>query len=582
MISRTTIPISFSMSLSSHAPVTRSLRILAATACLAIGPLLHAAGPHERQFVDGPSQLTMVFPNGYPHTYGFHPLKITAVNAGDKPAAWDFSMIEYGMFRSGSENKQGYSDRIVVPPRQTVEREVLVAAGGDSSRPSRWSHIMVQMRNPSGQNDHWGLSSNGRNESHDVSVPTLITPKAARSLKNAPDEDSDFHSRLRSSAAASDWRAYTPFGVVVLTEEDWQGMSPAAQAALADWTRMGGRLQFADTLPPDAPATDVAGQPGRGMGSVHGPMTSVTFRNQPAVEAALANVSPAIEANQRGDSMLSSWLGGKRGDLLAERFTSWPMVLVLIGFFVMMTPVNLFLLAPSRRRFRLFVTIPAISLTACLLLALAVVLGDGLGGSGERFVWIESRPGTENRHYITQWQASRSGALFGTGFTVEDAAFVAPLRNPGSQVSVRVGSDRLECGGGWFTSRASQSQILQAARPGRGRIEWVNRDPAAPTAVSTFDFPLRDVHVRAADGTWWKASTMRQGETTRLEQVGIKQVNDVINASIHHLPKESDIRNMAQRRGHFVAFTDQPPAIASLSSVRWKDTGIVTGALANP
>jgi hypothetical protein len=292
---------------------------------------------------------------------------------------------------------------------------------------------------------------------------------------------------------------------------------------------------------------------------------------------------PATEAVRNGESVFKPWLMRHQPDLLRDRFIIWPMVLVLVAFFVMITPINLFVLAPSRRRHRLFRTIPVISLTACALLALAVGLGDGIGGRGERLVWIESRPGTENRQFISQWQASRCGALLGTGFTVPDAAFLAPLRDPGSVASLHVEGDSLEAGGGWFTSRATQAHFLQAGRPGRGRIEWSgNKDAAGPSAVSTFDFPLRDVYLVRDDGSYWHAPAMLQGEITALRTAEANEVKARLEAMLEDMPQSGDLHAMSRRPGHFIAFTDKPPAIDSLRSVRWNDTGVVTGALAAP
>ena len=564
--------------------ISRIRSIAAASVWLIIHSHLGAAT--QNPFTEGGQSLNVEFPNGYQSRYGFHPVKLTAVNTGAQPAVWEIRVNEQGM-RDRTLNDLGHRERIVVPPKRTIERELLVAIGKNEERAS-WSYLQVQVITPSGETRSWHPDSNPGNSSYNRgTAPALLTPQAAAMLMQAPGPDDDYHGRLNPASASGDWRAYAAFSVVALTADDWQAMTAAARGALGDWTRMGGHLQFLGGMPEDAPAPDVSGQPARGLGGVHPPPESrsgnrASFSDLPAAVPVVKSLSPPHESMRSGESLLIPWLQGKDADLLRDRFTVWPMVLVLIAFFVMITPINLFVLAPTRRRHRLFRTIPVISLSACALLALAVGLGDGLGGRGQRLVWIESRPGTENRQYITQWQASRCGALIGAGFTVPDAAFLAPLRAPASRVTLSVAGDRLDAGGGWFTSRATQSHLLQAARPGRGRIEWVTRDQAAPTAVSTFDFPLRDVYLRSADGSWWMAAAMRQGETTTLQRVELKQVNDVINASIHDFPQESDIRSMAHRPGHFIAFTDQPPAIATLSSVRWRDTGIVTGALANP
>jgi len=560
-------------------------RILTAAALLVLSPLVMAQA-QRHVFSEGDQSLTVELPLGSSPRYGFHPVKITATNGGTDTVAWDISISEMGM-NERSVNSRGHRERIAVPPQRTAERELMVGMGRRDQH--SWSYRQVEVILPSGMKQSWNpTNGSGSTNMAGVPVPVLISNRAGTITSGIPSSNDDFHGRMDAASAPGDWRGYAAYSAVVLTADDWQSMSVAARTALGDWARMGGHLQFVDELPTDAPATDVPGKSARGMGGVHGPSTMIgdgrrAFQNLPGTVDAKMSEHPATEAVRTGEhSLIQNWLADKQPDLLRERFTIWPMVLVLVVFFVVMAPINLFVLSPSRRRHRLFRTIPVISIAACVLLALAVGLGDGVGGRGQRLVWIESRPGSENRQFITQWQASRCGALIGTSFTVPDAAFLAPLRDPGGSVTLRVEGDRLEAGGGWFTSRATQAQFLQAARPGRGRIEWSAKNADAPSAVSTFDFPLRDVFAVRDDGTYWHAPVMRQGETTTLHRVELKQVNDSINAAIRNLPQEADIRNMAHRTGHFIAFTDAPPAIPSLRSVRWKDTGIVTGAIATP
>jgi hypothetical protein len=560
--------------------ITRARTIAAACVLLIYQPC--AAAPVQNQFTEGSQSLLVEFPNGSPSRYGFHPVKVTVVNAGSEPAAWEIKISDEGT-RDDTLNSRGHRERIVVPPRRTVEREVLIAMGRRSQH--SWSYRQVEVIKPSGAKTMWNPSNgSSRVDIYGVSVPALLAPQAVQKTINAPGDDDEFHGRMIPGSAPGDWRGYAAYGLVVLAPDDWQAMPAAARNALGDWTRMGGHLQFVDGMPDDAPAPDVPGKTERGLGGVHPPptMDKPTFSSLPGAAAAKSSKNPAFESMETGSFLLQPWLARIQPELLRDRFTIWPMVLVLIAFFVMITPINLFVLAPTKRRHRLFRTIPVISLSACALLALAVGLGDGIGGKGQRLVWIESRPGTENRQYITQWQASRCGALIGTDFTVPDAAYISPLRPPGSNVTLSVQGDRLEGGGGWFTSRATQAHFLQTARPGRGRIEWSGKDVNAPSAVSTFDFPLRDIYVLREDGKWWHAPMMRQGEITALRPAEADELQAKLNTTVEDIPQRADMWQMSRRPGHFIAFTDEPPAIASLTSVRWKDTGIVTGALAAP
>ena len=224
-------------------------------------------------------------------------------------------------------------------------------------------------------------------------------------------------------------------------------------------------------------------------------------------------------------------------------------------------------------------TIPVISIIACIALAVAVFVADGTGGEGKRIVLIEVQHGTDNRQYINQWQASQCGAIFGNRFQIKDQAYISPINIAGSQATLDVSSDLVDANGGWFSSRSAQSHRLKAVRASRGRIEWSVDSGDSPTIVSTFNFPLTDILIKDKQDSWWHASSVKQGQAVTLKPIKLGMANDKINASIENIPLESDVRNLAHRSGHFIAFTDSPPAIETLNSIDWTDTGVITGPL---
>jgi len=537
----------------------------------------------NRLFTDGPQSLEVVLPYGFVPYYGYLPVRVTAGNPGSAAVEWRLTVnASVSGHHDTNLNPGGLAERVVVPAGQTIERGMLVPVGRFG--PPSWANLQIMARKPSGEMENWGHSWS---ESDHWSGKACLIGERTRDKTGGlriPSNRTANH-WLKPEAAPGDWRGFSQFQLVVLNADDWNALPQAARAALGDWTRFGGQLQFTGAMPSDAPVPDVPGSPARGLGAVYGMPApgpaeeSIDFEDLPGVKALAKQTGVASDSRERGDALVGDWLGKNRPDLIEDRFTSWPMVLVLIAFFVMITPVNLFILAPSRRRYRLFLTIPAISLTACALLALAVLLGDGFGGRGERLVWIESRPGAENRIFLNQWQASRCGALFGDRFTVDDAALLSPMRVPGSDLKLQVAGQRVDAGGGWFTSRATQAQFLQAARPGRGRLEWT-KDGGDPTVVSTFDFPLRDVYASADGSEWWHAAEVRQGESAKMRRIGLPAIEAALAESLKSLPPSDKMRAMAMRPGHFIAFTDSPPAIGTLAPIRWRDTGVVTGALA--
>ena len=533
-------------------------------------------------FRDGALQLDVHLPTGYVPRYGFVPVLVTATNPTQGNAHWAITLLQNT--RGQAINPGGHRETVTAGPGQTIERQILVATGEATNQPG-WQNIVIRVVTPSGDARSRNLSwSRG---SSDISTPILSGPAAATVIEFAPDTRGDsLHSRLDIHAAPGDWRGYTRFEVIALTRAEWQDLPPVARSALGDWTRFGGHLQFIDLMPPDAPETDNPNSFARGLGGVHRPpepeSQKYAVRELPAVKTASKARSPASAATFASAATMRAWLEGERWELVRDRFRTWPMLLVLLVFVVMVAPVNLFVLAPSKRRHRLFLTTPIISLAACSILVVAVLLGDGIGGNGERAIWIESRPGDENRHFITQWQASRSGALLSNRFTVEDAAYIAPMMAPGGTTHLEVGAHRVQGSGGWFTSRAAQAHFLQATRPGRGRLEWSQRDPDSPSVVSTFDFPLRDVYFTLDGETWWHAPEMLQGSAATFTRIDATAATRALTRQLVSFPHRNTIRDQAARAGHFIAFTDTPPAIDTLRSIRWQDAGVVTGLIATP
>jgi len=568
-------------------PARRPHGILSALFFAVIANGLASAQQHE--FSDQKQTLRIEFPNGHEPQYGFQLIRLTATNLSHRKANWEVVLREEGIqHRQRRTNSGERFEILTVPPGATVQREFMMALGSKLSPYGDWNDFEVNVVMPSGLRDSWSdrTSVDTEMDLRGAYIPTLYgqtTPQWVRETR----AHFEGNGVMKPLNASTDWRAYTPYGIVILSVAEWESMPQDAKLAIGDWVRLGGNLQFVNGsgLPADAPATDTPGGKTCGLGTVYGPPSpngrGLDYESL-AVVRNMKAFPPAIEASKSGESVLTEWLREWSPDLLNKQFTIWPVILVLIVFFVMVTPVNLFVLAPSRQRHRLFRTIPVISLAACLALAAAVLMGDGFGGKGTRLVHIESRAGNENRHYISQWQSSHCGAIFGSGFTISDAAFIAPVSELGSEMNVHIEADRVECGGGWFSSRSSQSQFLQTVRSSRGRIEWTPNPDGAPTIVSTFEFPLQNLYVRDDDGGWWHAPSVQQGETITPTKVEDKKAWEQIHKSTASIPCEDPILSMAERKGHYIAFTSAPSAIRTLDSIDWNDIGIVTGQLARP
>ena len=394
---------------------------------------------------------------------------------------------------------------------------------------------------------------------------------------------------VEASKLPSDWRAYCGIDRIALKDSAWRALSPGARTALRQWLRLGGSLLVQDEGGGALDGFPVAEGGGEGLHCSFGRVERAVAVADPRQEPAWMKSPKLIWAASRmAEGAVSDWPAAQeRMTGGTSRGVSWMMALVVLGFAILAGPVNLFLLAPAKRRHRLFFTTPLISLAAGALLVVAVVLVDGIGGKGERVVWLESAP-DENTSYLRQHQVSRCGAMFATGFEIPESAYFEPLFRGRESFSgsfeVDVLPDRIEARGPWFSSRRAQAFYLAAARPGRGRVE-LGGAPERPVLTSAFDFPLERCFFLGADGrTWWQCAGLKPGTATPLAPATAAEARDALLEAVAAAPpgyREFMERAMS-RPGSFVALATAIPAIKTHAGIKWQTTGIVAGPAVTP
>jgi hypothetical protein len=393
--------------------------------------------------------------------------------------------------------------------------------------------------------------------------------------------------------APTDWRAYSGYRGVVLTDAEWRVMDPGARVAIVHYAKCGGTLvvivpdETAASTLPGFPKPDDANRPGRvGLGK--------------AMAVAKDKLNGKILAGAQAPEQIHSgeldeWRRNAPGFFpqRSSTLTSLLMLVVLVGFAILIGPVNLFVLAPAKRRHRLFFSVPVIALSTSALLLLFVLLSDGLGGKGHRFLLIENRPGEgEAVNHVIQYQTSRCGVLFSTGFESGVSATIQNLgdRNMGFRRSgagerkeLIAEPDNLEGNGAWFVSRTSQNYRVAATVPGRGRVEIRGSGPSAKL-TSTFAFPLEALWFQDTEGNWWKSGPLKMGEPVGVLPVDATEPQTEWTALLRKAPTEiiNRANEAAQRRGSFIAFSSAPEGVTTHSSIRWTDEAVVTGPLFQP
>lgn len=439
----------------------------------------------------------------------------------------------------------------------------------------------------------------------------------------------------------SDWRAYTGLDVLVLTPEEWLTLSPGVTTAIRQWVMLGGMLDLVVTgPPPEAILRDLktdrqdSGVERLGAGGVRllglkqadsSPVTSLGDLTLKTSGVCLLNRdgSPAAgtETGGKGGPDFSGIVGkygasqpgmgirrevavgefrktaGLADALGIRNFAAWQVGVILLIFGILVGPVNLFYLAAPGRRHRLFFTTPLISLGASAVLIAVIMFQDGSGGSGSRAALIEIRP-DDNSAYVRQYQISRTGVLFGSGFVTENPSVITPLMlaptrwtrlkpsdNDGAEGQHLTVPDPLGYGGDWFQSRSEQAQLVQTIRPGRGRLELKsggggNGSSGAPVIVSSLSCRLDRVFYTDAAGKVWTAdAALATGGTVSLREAVAEEFQDFLRNETKAFPLHAFD---SAGNGKFIAVSGDPQAgfEPTLTSVQWQENhSVIYGPL---
>ena len=382
----------------------------------------------------------------------------------------------------------------------------------------------------------------------------------------------------------TNWLGYSGLDVLMLTTEEWRSTAAASRQAILEWVRLGGKL----TLYTDS---------GEKLSALNLPEANRSFGSIRVDQwdgdklAADKTIDKFRNDNQRASRLVedfdSGW--GVQTGFPSKNFNSLLIVLLLIAFGVVVGPINLFVFAKAGRRHRLFITTPAISIIASVIIAVLILFADGLGGNGSRllFVDLETDP-AENKAYIIQEQFSRTGVLMSSSFTVDDAnALISPVQLAESRwVQGNKGKHKFSgksYSGEWFLSRSEQGQMIETVRPTRFRIELRRTADGdqPPELFSNVDFTLDSLHYLDNNGKAWKAksATITAGQAIKLESVTRKDLTNwwKTNTVSFSSTNRERISKLSDRKGSFFALSEDVEFAATdtLESIDWKNDRMV-------
>jgi hypothetical protein len=152
--------------------------------------------------------------------------------------------------------------------------------------------------------------------------------------------------------------------------------------------------------------------------------TCIGFPPDVSVLQNLIEHDPARARRGRSTFDFSTW--GLRDRVGSFTVHTGLILCFVLAFGVLIGPVNLFVFARGKNRFRLFWTTPLISILASAVLLLAILFTDGLGGNGKQLIAVFSLPGS-NQAAVIQEQIARTAVLFSNRWHNDQDYLISPV-----------------------------------------------------------------------------------------------------------------------------------------------------------
>ena len=411
-------------------------------------------------------------------------------------------------------------------------------------------------------------------------------------------------SRLDMANAPADWRGYTALNQLWTSEREWTRLSAEQKRAISEWVSTGGHLCVVSENAALSRQQELQ-LPGR-----------VQDRHLCFGAGEIMLYQKTSSADQGAALVMQRLSVGRTRDLpdLIEKFKDWGLLKALgqfkmmsglvLGFIVLfgilVGPVNLMWCSRESRRHLLFITTPLLSIAGTIFLVAFMLIQDGTGGDGSRFIAAFVEP-SENLTTVLQEQCSRTGVLLDRSFTTEEPVWcqMGIASKPSASYSSYRGDlqdgtagsytvNGREHSGDFFRSRSVQAHYVATVRRSRGGVA-LQRDAGAPgkpagaSVLSSLALPLKTVFIVEPGGQIWKASNIEAGRRAPLEPGTLNEVNSELQTHVktHAGPV---LRKMLESktgdRGIFIALCDDGGklAVKTLDSIRWeKQPAVVTG-----
>jgi hypothetical protein len=403
----------------------------------------------------------------------------------------------------------------------------------------------------------------------------------------------NFAGKFDPKQLPGEWLAFSGYDSVIMTDRDWSNVPASARNAIFAWMNLGGQLAIFAQGNPSMSTLGIPVDTGYGSCSIQPIGSDLIMSPKSTVDLVSSDnsvnpIAKSINTDYNGIWPLQSHFGGKD-------FHYGLFIFVLVVFGILVGPVNLFVLAKSGERHKLFVTTPIISLGASLLLIALIIFQDGFGGDGMRRVLMEVRPDAGlNAAFLHQEQISRTGILTNASFRVDPACMMTPVPIAPSRwarftnrsdsrgsFGMQPSGGNMEGSGDWWQSRSEHGHALTAVVSTRGRIE---RTSDSGEFVSTFDFPIETLYLLDSSNQWHRAESIFTGKPFKVIPADATMVEPSLanEANAFTTRHRKMLERAKNRPGHFIAITSHAPGIGTLPGIRWKETRtVITGPILN-
>ncbi len=578
--------------------------------CLVLGglaflvPSAHAQLSLANELLDKASgtriELRSVF-DPIPPT-GFAPVRAVITSGSSRDSTWTFDFHSQTQHYR-QQNSQDSSFKVGVPANSTQSALFLVPVAveyGDAHGYSYGSNLTVHVGAGGFGDRHYTEHRPRVKNFPAIAISPALADSSINKLNKEVQSRSSgggsrtetFGSQFKLDDLPEDWLGLSGFDFIMLSHTEWAKLRPGVRRAIEQWVHFGGKLHLYATTGTQAASLGLTG----GEETLKRPigLGRISMFEWDGKELAITGTVSRYSGEPRREVDLiegrtSIAVGTNHWDLidqLTERsFASWQVILFLLVFGILVGPINLFVLAPSGRRHRLFITTPLLSIGASVLMIGVILIQDGTGGVGARFIAIEVDPAAATAH-ITQEQVSRTGVLLSGAFEIKQPALVEPVAMPDTPWVKLKADDKSQAAalrqsgplrtGNYFQSRAEQGQILRAAISTRARLE-LKANASTPTLISALGCTLSEIYYIDKDGIAWKsAGPLATGAEAVLAKCEMSELRSTwktnVTRSSTKLQKHLEEQTANLQRGHFFAnaATAAPFTLDTLPSIRWQ------------